>query len=188
MRLCYILGMLIGEKVVLRIAEEKDADTIYRLQSNIAARGEHFPLDLRTLTQIQARIREGGNWSDEIKSMLITEKGSGKIVGTISAFKPIFYLDLMEFGYILHDVDSRGKGYMTEAVQLYTDYFFKLRPITRIQIITDTENDASGRVAVKAGFSYECTWKHARLEGLKPVDMKIYALTREDWEQHRLAT
>ena len=178
--------MLVGENIILRLAEEKDLETLYRLQTNIAAKGDYFPLSIRSFPEMQARFREGKMWSEDFKTFLIVEKESEKIVGTIIAFKPVFYLDMMELGYILHDVEARGKGYTAEAAKLFSDYLFRLLTITRVQIVTDMGNDASGKVAEKAGFTYECTLRHSRLEGFEPVDMKIYTLTRQDWESRRL--
>ena len=53
------------------------------------------------------------------------------------------------------DREYAGRGYTTEAVNLLTEYGFSVLALHRIEINLRPENEASKKVALKAGFALE---------------------------------
>src|SRR5579862_6352725 len=168
--------MLKGKNVNLRLVREKDIERMYELGQDIEARGDFFPIMITSEPMIRKRFNDGYYWSDDLKMMLIVDREQDLMRGMIISFKPVFYQDSVEFGYILHDVSCRGKGYMTEAVELMTDYMFKLEKIHRVQLQIEPENTASRRVAEKCGFKHEGTLRHVFINRGRPVDMEMYGM------------
>jgi RimJ/RimL family protein N-acetyltransferase len=177
--------MLKGKKINLRLVRENDLERMYELWQDVEARGDFFPAMLTSEPAMRKRYAEGGYWSEDIKMMLIVDREKDCMHGMVACFKPVFYQDSMEFGYILHDIKARGKGYVTEAVELMTDYIFKFEKVYRVQLQIETPNGASRRVAEKAGFCHEGTLRQCLINRGHPVDMEMYGLTRSDWEKRQ---
>lgn len=175
--------MLKGKSVNLRTVRSRDLATYLDLFSDIEARGEHFPLMMPTETSVNTRFAKDGFWSDENGTMLIVEKESDRIVGLMVQFKPVFYHDSVELGYIVFNPADRGKGYVPEAVKLFTKYMFDSKPIYRIQLQIEPGNAASRRVAEKCGFKYEGTARKALVIRGVPCDIDIFSMLRDEFEQ-----
>lgn len=69
----------------------------------------------------------------------------------------------------------RGKGIMTEAVKLVTDYAFKKYKLQRIQGYCRTFNKASAKVMEKAGYKLEGILRKNKLKNGKYLDDMIWA-------------
>src|SRR6187549_3310685 len=93
--------MLKGQHVNLRTVRSKDLEPLLDLSSDIEARGAHYPLHLQTETSLRARFEKDGFWGDESGLMLIVDKQSDRILGSIVHFKPVHYYDCVEIGYII---------------------------------------------------------------------------------------
>jgi RimJ/RimL family protein N-acetyltransferase len=86
-----------------------------------------------------------------------------------------------EIGYILHDEGDRGKGYASEAVRLFSDYLFEQRPgCHRLQLIIETWNAASARLAEACGYASEGTLRKAGYSSPdEPSDCFVYSRVRD---------
>ena len=58
------------------------------------------------------------------------------------------------FGYWLAP-EARGRGVATRALRLLVDWTLATTQVIRFELYTDPDNDASGRVALRAGFERE---------------------------------
>ena len=58
-------------------------------------------------------------------------------------------MDEIELSYILYRPEHRGKGAMSEAVELMVRYPFETRKINRIRLVIHPDNIASRRIAEK---------------------------------------
>jgi RimJ/RimL family protein N-acetyltransferase len=83
-------------------------------------------------------------------------------------------------GYWLAE-GAEGKGYMTEAVRLVTDYAFDALGASKVGLRCDARNTRSAAVAERLGFVREA---RRRAEAIandgELVDELEYALTRDD--------
>ncbi|OCG26016.1 hypothetical protein A9G11_01430 [Gilliamella sp. wkB108] len=80
--------------------------------------------------------------------------------------------------YIGYWLDSRvqGKGIMTQAIKVLTNFYAEHRIIKRFVIKCSVDNSKSNQVAKRCGFSYEGTLKQAEyLNGIYH-DQNIYGL------------
>jgi len=71
-----------------------------------------------------------------------------------------------------------GRGIMTEAVTVLTDFCFKNFPLRRISAEVFANNPASARVLEKAGFTFEGCLKNNVLKEGKLLDSLLYARTK----------
>ncbi|AMP11450.1 acetyltransferase family protein [Collimonas arenae] len=122
---------------------------------------------------------ENGFSQDDYERLLIIGENN-VVVGEIVHFK-IRTPYTREIGYWLFDENFRGRGYVSEAVQLLADHLFRSRPINRIEIIASSENDGSKRVAEKAGFRFEGVLRQYVFMGGKYHDSCVYSLLRDEW-------
>jgi RimJ/RimL family protein N-acetyltransferase len=82
------------------------------------------------------------------------------------------------FGYWLAP-GARGRGVATRALRLLVDWTLATTAVIRVELYTDPDNDASGRVALRAGFELEGVrraWDIGR-DG-RPIDSVFYVRIR----------
>jgi RimJ/RimL family protein N-acetyltransferase len=174
--------MLKGKRINLRLMRELDLDDFVRCSQDVSVRGEFFPLDIYSESSIRKKFQEDGYWSDPVRIMLVVDVKTDRMLGYVAAFKPVFYQESIEFGYILHDVSRRGEGLMAEAVTLFCGYIFRWKSIYRIQLQIETPNLASRRTAEKAGFTHEGTMRQCLVIGCEPRDMEMYSILRSEFK------
>jgi [ribosomal protein S5]-alanine N-acetyltransferase len=171
--------VLTGKHVTLRQFREADLDEAWAHHANIANRGEFYPLGVVSEPAFRSRFGETGFWQREEGVLLITGN-AGEIAGEIEFFKPVHYWDAFELSYLLYDAQYAGRGYVTEAVQLMTDYLFGAKKPNRIQLVIVPENSASRRIAEKCGFVLEGTVRGAFFNRGRNNDVLLYSLLRDD--------
>lgn len=171
--------MIKGKLVNLRLITQQDLDEILSLSSDISQRGEFWHLNLQSEQALKKRFAETGLWSEDYGTMLITEK-SNKIVGEITYFKGLWYMPGYEVGYQIYREEDRGKGFITEALRIFSAYLFEAKQINRLEVEVSTENLPSRRVAEKCGYKFEGVKRQAIYSRGKYHDIDLLSLTRED--------
>ena len=173
--------MLIGSKIQLRTARAGELDQLYRYETNLPTRGAYFPWDLESEPAFRKSFEDGGWWEEESGWLLIVEPDD-TIVGYIGFFhtRKGEHWTSYELYYGLYEPDRAGRGYVTEAVQLFTDHLFDTRPITRIQLHIHPDNLASQRIAEKCGFTYEGTARGVFYMHGAPQDLRVYSILPGD--------
>ncbi len=90
---------------------------------------------------------------------------------------------ISELGYWI-DVAARGRGLMTEAVGHVVDFAFSAPPaglgLNRLGWEAMSTNEASARVAQKAGFSWEGRRRSAAVRLGRTYDLTFAGLLRND--------
>lgn len=100
----------------------------------------------------------------------------GEVVGVIGIILGVDIHKLSaEIGYWIGE-PFWGKGIMTEAVKAFVGYVFQAYEIHRIFAGIFSFNEASMRVAEKAGLRYEGTHKEALIKNGTLADEVIYAI------------
>jgi ribosomal-protein-alanine N-acetyltransferase len=171
--------MLHGEHITLRPVRAADLDAMYAAHIDIRNRGAFFPLGVVSETTFKGRFAEHGYWQRE-EGMLVIESPQGEIAGHIEFFRPVSYWDAWELSYQLYDDRFAGRGFVTEAVQLLTDYLFATKKINRVHLVIVPENSASRRIAEKCGFTLEGTVRGAFFNDGRSQDILLYSLLRDD--------
>jgi RimJ/RimL family protein N-acetyltransferase len=128
--------------------------------------------DARRFVEIRGRDWE----TEDERSFAIVESATGEVLGAIARHGPFGHR--ATFGYWLGP-DARGRGVATRALRLITDWTLETTSVVRLDLYTDLANDASGRVARRAGFEREGirrAWDVDR-EG-RPIDVIFYVIIR----------
>ena len=171
--------MLKSKKVTLRLFTEDDLAELFALDADITARGEYFPIALHTLSDMRKQFRETAWWQEDQGRMVIAG-ADGEMVGAIVFFRPSPMLAGYEIGYTIFRPEDRGKGYMTEALRIFSAYLFELKPIPRLQLGMFKGNAASRKVAEKCGYQYEGTQRHGNFLRGEYRDRETFSLLRSE--------
>lgn len=171
--------MIVGKNINLRLVKESDLDELFGINSNLSERGDYDAFNLPCEVAFKNRFKENGMWSEDFGSLLITDK-AGKLLGDIAYFKGLKYCEGYEIGYRIFRKEDRGRGYMSEALKLFSAYMFSIKPIVRLQVNCFSENSGSRRTAEKCGYKYEGTMRKAVFARGKYYDLDLLSLMREE--------
>src|SRR4029453_12574330 len=171
--------MLTGDKVVLRPVRERDLAAFIDAHTEIANRGEFFPLGVQSEPVLRRTYAAPGLREGDGGTLLIWNRDD-VMVGHIEFFRPVNYWDAYELSYQLYAQEHAGQGYTSEAVRLLVDYLFGAKKVNRISLVIVPENAPSRRIAEKCGFQLEGTARGAFFNGGRSVDGLIYSLLRHD--------
>ncbi|SDF42008.1 GNAT family N-acetyltransferase [Sporomusa acidovorans] len=178
--------MLQGKKVCLRTVRESDLDLIYRLMTDVSQKGEYWLIDIPAEPAFRRGFIERGFWHDNFGRLLIVDRQAGRVVGEIIYFRNADYRAGYEIGYQIFRREDRGKGYMSEALTLFSAFLFESKPIPRLQLTLVVGNESSRKVAEKCGYHYEGTLRKAAFLAGKYVDLELFGLLREECPPLRL--
>lgn len=171
-------------RLIIRTPQERDVHDIFVLMSDLEIAAITGFRPMNTVSEAEGKIRrekEGG------LMFCISEKNlPEKVLGvfeitphktnTVSGEKCNY-----EICYFLHK-EARGKGYMTEVVKRMKRYLFDERMADSLTIAVLPRNDASRRVALKSGFTYEGLEKKCGMNYLdEVVDLEYYTLYKEEY-------
>ena len=175
---------IVTDRLIIRTPEDKDVYDIFVLMSDreIASSTGFRPMS--TESEAEGKIRremDGG------LMFCISERGfPEKVLGvfeitphktiTVSGEKCNY-----EICYFLHK-EARGKGYMTEVAERMKRYLFDERMADSLTIAVLPRNNASRRVALKSGFTYEGLERKCGMNYLdEVVDLEYYTLYKEEY-------
>ena len=172
------------DRLIVRTPEDKDVHDIFVLMSDreIAASTGFRPMS--TLSEAEGKIRRDidGGLMFCISEKNLPEKVFGVFeitphkANTVSGENCNY-----EICYFLHK-EARGKGYMTEVVERMKRYLFDERMADSLTIAVLPRNDASRRVALKSGFTYESLERKCGMNYLdEVVDLEYYTLYKEEY-------
>ena len=182
--------VLSTERLRLRPLVDEDAGRMFEMLSDERAR--HFGgrgRSLRELTsgeQVVLRALEA-NATGERFDWGVEDRGTGRLVGHIQLFD-LYGLDDSEakLGYAVHE-DSRGKGYLTEALTAVTEWTFRSVPEgglgrRRLSLQTAASNKASRHGAERAGYTHIATEPEAFTLGETDFDdLAVYHRLNPEW-------
>lgn len=171
--------MITGKLINLRVLREGDLTEFTEGLNTVMEVGDYFPLTIRSITEVKKKFNDTGYWDDEFALMLIVDKRD-KMLGYIASFKSHIYFTGREIGYRIFKNPERGKGYMSEALRLFTAYIFDLKEYPRLYLTTVPGNTASRRVAEKGGFKYDGTLRRAGYNLGEYCDLDMFSLMKED--------
>ena len=169
--------MLETERLILREMTDDDFDAIYAVlaDSDIT---QHYPY-----TFDEARVR---GWIARNKERYRTDgfglwavvlKETGEVIGDCGlTLQPINGQMLPEIGYHIHKACWR-RGYASEAARKCMEYAFETLHFPAVYSYMTSDNAASYGVALKNGMKLVEEYDD------HGVPHRVYALTREEWEQ-----
>ena len=171
-------------RLIIRTPQERDVHDIFVLMSDLEIAAITGFRPMNTLSEAEGKIRremDGG-----LMFCILEKNLPEKVLGvfeitphktnTVSGEKCNY-----EICYFLHK-EARGKGYMTEVVKRMKRYLFDERMADSLTIAVLPRNDASRRVALKSGFTYEGREKKCGMNYLdEVVDLEYYTLYKEEY-------
>jgi len=174
--------MITGEKVILRTLKHEDLEAYHQLDNNLAERGKFWPSHLTSFAQLEKEFKEDGLWDKDDCWLLITDL-TGYIIGSIGYFSNGAYVNGYEIGFHIFETQHRGKGYMTDALKIMSDYLFQNFETPRLQVMMDVDNIGCQKVAEKCHYQYEGTMRKCAFNRGEHRDYKMYSLLREECEK-----
>jgi RimJ/RimL family protein N-acetyltransferase len=164
--------------VVLRELREDDrAVVLSTMRDAVVARWLNMPVapanrDFDALLRVARDGRASGDRID----FTVTEKGDDVSFGAVIASRR--HRDNYEIAYLARE-EGRGRGLMTRAVRLLCDWLLE-EGVGRIELRTHPDNEASQKLAQRAGFQREgleraSIWLHG-----ERVDAIVWSLLPTD--------
>jgi RimJ/RimL family protein N-acetyltransferase len=177
-----------GPRVLLRPYQADDAEQVF---AAIDESRDHLRPwvtwvdDNRTVEDVRDYcIRSQASWLLRTELALgIFDARSGRYLGGTGLHDPDWQLRAFEIGYWLR-VTAVGQGYATEATRLLADCALSGLRARRVALRCDARNDASHRVAERAGFVLEGRLRNASLrpDGMVSDDL-VFAIVPDDLKQ-----
>ena len=158
---------------------DADLDLLYDFHEDISNRGAFYPVGVYGWPALREKYQKTGFW-EEKEGMLVIAGNDDAILGHIEFFETVSYLDEIEIGYILYSAQHAGRGIASEALRLLVGYLFARLKVNRLRLIIHPGNQASRRVAEKAGFTLESVARGAWYHQGSNHDVEVWALLRAE--------
>ena len=178
--------MLRSDSIRLRPMQEKDLEVFYSRFNNLEYRGAYFPLGLQSEASFRRKFHEDGFWNKE-EGMLLIVTPDDEIAGEIEFFPIADYLVGFELSYLIFGQEHTGKSYASHAVRLLTEYLFARLRTNRIQLNIHPDNEASRRVAIKNGYTFEGLMRGCWFHRGQYHDLEIWSILREEFRSSSAA-
>lgn len=147
--------MLTCDNLFFRRPTLDDVDQIRDLKNNEVAAfllaGIHHTYSSEDIVNW---INFHNNNSEEVL-LVVEDKTAGKLIGHVGLYKIDRIAKKTEYGILLADDDSRGKGYGTKATKLMLDYAFHTLNMHKVTAEVLSENIPSLAMFKKCGFSVD---------------------------------
>jgi len=178
----------------LRPLSEADIDVIYQscqdpLIPRFTTVAENFTMELAQafVHEKTPRLfaeRKAIHWALTINkdvSPAALKVAGGTFLGPFSIHGIEEHNHIGEIGYWLNK-DVRGYGYGSIGCQMVTNFAFETLGLRRLAGIVDTDNEASKKVLLNAGYLHEGLMK-SRVTGANgsQIDMDLFAATSDTW-------
>ncbi|MEJ1380849.1 MAG: GNAT family protein [Candidatus Sedimenticola sp. (ex Thyasira tokunagai)] len=172
--------MVIGSNIKIRAIKESELDVLFTLLCDLESKGQFLPIEIQSEANFKKEFNVSG-FITEKASKYVLVYANDEIIGLIWVFTSVPYFDAVEIGYQIFNTEHRGKGYATEAVDIFVNYLFESRQVNRIEIRMAVGNQASEKIAQKNSFIHEGTSRQAAYSKGKHHDMHIYSKLRSEW-------
>ena len=171
--------MIKGQKIMLRLYRSFDeVNRVLGSFNNLETRALTDHTELYQPQQLRTEFEQNGLWSKD-KGTLVITNSDDEIIGTIS-FRRTTEQEL-SIGYRVYSNKHRGKGYMTEALTLFSSYLFLTIPfITRLSLLTAEENIPSRKLAEKCGYTQEGILRQAYFYRGNICNWVVYSILRDE--------
>lgn len=168
------------DRLVLRELTKEDAEGIFACFSNENVTRFYGQETLEGIEQAESFVDFFSNSYREKRGIRwgIERREAEGIIGTIgfNAWSPKH--KRAEIGYEIHPIHWR-KGYTSEALSTVLSYEFEKLDLNRIGAVVFTENEASNKLLLKAGFQKEGVLKEYMYQAGKAYDTYVYSLLRK---------
>jgi ribosomal-protein-serine acetyltransferase len=179
-----ILRYPIDGNLDLRLIEKRHAEALFALCDNNREHiGEWLPWidDTQSVNDTMGFIEESLKQYGENNGFQLGIWQDNQLVGMIGYLYWNFANKHTEIGYWLAK-DTTGKGIITQCTHALVDYAFNTLNLNRIVIRCAVDNEKSGNVAKRLGFTHEGIER----QGIKLrdtfTDLHVYSILAEEWQ------
>ncbi len=130
---------------------------------------------------------ESGRWETPRRRVVIAERISGQLIGTVSWYWESRETNWRRMGIVIYDPAYWGRGIGMEAFTLWTDYLFRSTDVVRLDFATWSGNIGMMRVGEKLGFILEGRFRNARIVRGAYFDSIVMGILREEWHERSSA-
>ena len=175
----YLRGFMIsGEKIKIRLVKEKDLDELFSRLQNAAYRFEGFISKIEPEHIMREKFQKHGFWQKDSGMMVIVNQ-KDHVLGCL-VYQNCDVYHAIDIKYAIFEDEDRGKGYMKEALKLFSSYLFAIKEINRLQLAIPDYHRASIAVAQKCGYKFEGIARGAAFSKGRYIDLCIYAKLRDE--------
>jgi RimJ/RimL family protein N-acetyltransferase len=177
------MTVLEGTSVRLRPLTSADYPEVFAWYNDpeIVAPFDRFSVDtFEAFTQ--ALVTAGKDPTSLAPRFAVERRDEGKVVGVVGYYRAHPVLEYTDVWYVLGDREARGRGYGKESVRLLTDHVFATSAPERVGATCDVENVPSYRLLEALGFRQEGTLRAALFHHGRWHDVRVYGVTRAEWE------
>lgn len=175
--------MLEIDNLFFRKPEMTDVLAIQELKNNEkAARllgGIFHPY---TTEDIERWINFHNNNPEEVL-LVVGDKTTGRLIGHVGLYKIDTIAKKTEFGILLADDDSRGKGYGTKATRLMVDYAFTTPGMHKVTAEVLSENAPSIAMFKKCGFRVDGCLRDDVYKNNRYYDVLAMSILNSDFDK-----
>lgn len=175
--------VLTTERLVLRALKPSDEQTIFRLRTEpqVIQHIARLPYtDTLQATNFITFINKASANNESI-FWAITQKESGAMIGTACIWNINKANERAEIGYDLLP-EHQGKGWMSEAIAIVIKYGFNDMKLHSLEANINPANNASIKLAERAGFIKEAHFKENVLFEGEWRDTLIYSLLAKNFK------
>lgn len=182
-----------GPRIILRSHRADDAPELFAALEDSRLRLDlwlRFPGHLRTVEATRDWLihREAKWLLREFLGFAIRHGETNEYLGGVDLHSIVWERRFFELGFWLRD-GAEGKGYMSEAVRLVTDYAFTALDANKVAMRCDARNRRSAGVAERLGFVREAVLRREAVTNDSEISDELqYALTRADPRWPELAS
>lgn len=160
-----IFEELKNERVLVRTYRPEDAEDLF---ASVVASREHL-LPWLPFAAKYASVEDARDTINRMRAAWLLREDfnaglwdaqAGRFVGGCGLHPRDWAVPAFEIGYWLR-VGMTGRGYMTDAVKLVTDYAFNTLGAKRVFIQCDARNERSAAIPRRLGFVHEATLRNA---------------------------
>ena len=172
------------DRLIIRTPDEKDAHDVFVLMSDLEIAESTGFRPMSTLSEAEGKIRR--DMESHLMFCIFEKQCPEHCIGVFEVAP--CRTSLASWGKFSYEIcyflsrESRGKGYMTEVVEMMKCYLFNERMADSLTIAVLPRNDASRRVALKSGFTYAGLEKQCGTNYRGELeDLEYYALDKEEY-------
>jgi RimJ/RimL family protein N-acetyltransferase len=177
--------MLVGKAIALKPVTVDDARLVADWFSDPAYLGEFFNIIPRTRQMIEPWMADAHG--PERGTYLVVRREQQDPVGIVGFWNPFTNTDFfrgLEVWWNLHP-QHRHQGFATQAACLLINHLFDSTPVERVQATVVVGNEASCRVAERAGMQREGIYRKVTFLHGRYADTHLFSIVREDWEDEQ---
>lgn len=178
--------MLKGKGVILRPCQESDLPLFIKwLNDREVAQHTNIYLPITETSEKEFIEKIMKEQQPVLTIERILKNGKTKPIGNCGIMNINYKNRNGEFGIVIGDKKSWGKGLGFEAAQLIIDYGFYTLNLHRIESSVHTGNLRSMALRRNLGFRQEGTKKSHIYSNGRYVDLIMYGLLKTEWDKKR---